>query len=121
MHSSTSRETVAPAHHGASLSTLTGADALFDGLVDSIMLQLCASLPSIPAKQLRARLRAFRPRFEAVYQRTLQENLGADLGSFARDLNEPRARAYFDARRSMATDLGGLMQQLSLDMGQTRF
>jgi hypothetical protein len=117
MHSSTRME--ASSHQVTSLSRLTGADALLDALVDSVIPQVRPTLPGVSAEQLRTRLLAFRPRFESIYQRVLLEHLGADLVQLANELREPRARAYFEARRSMAPELGQLLLELSLEMGKT--
>jgi hypothetical protein len=101
------------------LAGLTGADALFEGLVEGIIAQVRPTLPGLSAKQLRARLQAFRPHFEGVYQRILQEHVGGDMTRLGQDLSDPRVRAYFDARRDMAAELGQMLQQLSFEMGKT--
>ena len=108
------------AHSGDALSELTGADALFEPLVDSIAAQVRSSQPGVSAKQLRARLLAFRPRFDAVYRRVLQEHLGSDLAALVKVLREPSVQAYFRARRSMGPELGRLLQELSFEMGETQ-
>jgi len=108
------------AHSGDALSELTGADALFEPLVESIAAQARSSQPGVSVQQLRARLLAFRPRFEALYRSALQEHLGSDLAALVQVLREPRVQAYFGARRSMAPELGRLLQELSFEMGETQ-
>jgi hypothetical protein len=108
------------AQRGDALSELTGADALFESLVDSVAAQVRSPQPGVSAQQLRTRLLAFRPRFDAVYLSVLQEHLGNDLAALVKVLREPRVQAYFGARRSMAPELGRLLQELSLEMGETQ-
>ena len=121
MHSSTQMGTSSSSpREGTSLPAMTGADALFDTLTDSLVAQLGAALPGLSAQELRTRLSAFRPRFDAIYQGVLQEHLGTDLERLVKELRTPKVRTYFEARRSMGPELGRLLQKLSFEMGETQ-
>lgn len=115
---SATRPALAP-HHGNSLSELTGADTLFDALVEAMVPQLRPALPQLSAQGMRERLSAFRPQFEAMYRRVLEQHLGAQVPALFEELSHADARAYFGARRSMAPELGQMLQQLSFEMGKT--
>jgi hypothetical protein len=102
-----------------SLPELTGADALFDVLLESLVPQISRDLPQLSAQEVYARMNAFRPRFEAVYCNVLQEYLGADrIPELVRELMAPAARAYFAARRSMSPELGRCLRELTFEMGK---
>jgi hypothetical protein len=117
MHaSSTIPTSSAPSSAGASLAALTGVDVVFDSIVDSIVSQMKTA---VSPRELRMQLQAFRPRFEAIYSGLVQQYLGSSLADLSSALSQPDVRAYFEAQRSMAPQLGQMLQQLSHEMGNT--
>jgi hypothetical protein len=110
-----------PAPGNPSLCELTGADALFDALVDNLVQQIQAASPGLSEERLRPLLCAFRPSFEATYARLLQERFdAAQLVQLAAQLEERGARAFVRARRNMAPELGRRLRELSFEMGKTQ-
>lgn len=114
---------------------LTGADVLFERMLDGMLAQVRRALgapmvapgsadvdPVVEAEfhGLRQRLTAFFPEYEQIYERLLEKYVGAEqLPHVVATLMSEPMRRYFHAMREMESELLREVQTLAERMGQT--